>query len=131
MNTTTPLTRRTTVAAACLATLFAGVTACGTEHGTPAASGRPASSAELANAAKANQDAYVQRLQAEARAEAARQARAEHADAQRWAHGYQGDHGESFGDDHRQSQSPEPAPVKLHRARAHPPGYNKAALGEG
>src|SRR3954469_7527891 len=102
------LPRRTAAMAACLAALFAGATACGTEHGTSSGSGthpQAATSLERASAAKANQKAYLQRLDAQAQAEAARAARAQHADAQRWAHGYQSNHTEpgGYGDDRRQA----------------------------
>jgi hypothetical protein len=117
MNTNTRLTTRAAAVTICLAALFGGATACGTEDGTSDASGsRPhaASSLDLAESAKANQSAYLQRLQAEARAEAARQARIEHADAARWAHGYPGATSQSngYGDDRRQSieQAPHDTP---------------------
>jgi hypothetical protein len=121
------LTTRTAAVTACLAALFAGATACGTEDGTSTGSGaRPAaSSVELANSAKANQQVYLQRLQAQARAEAARQARVEKADAARAAHGNSGGSA-GYGDDHRQqTQRPYggyPGP--------HPAGYDKALRGE-
>ncbi len=106
MNT---LTTRTAAVTACLAALFAGATACGTEDGISTGSGaRPAaSSVDLANSAKANQQVYLQRLQAQARAEAARQARVDKADAARAAQGNLGA-GAGYGDDHRQQQTPGP-----------------------
>jgi hypothetical protein len=84
------LPTRTAAVAACLAALFAGATACGTEDGTSSTAddapfgvkaGR--TSAELLGAAKAQQDAYLRQLAAQ-RAE---QGRAERAEAVRWGHG--------------------------------------------
>jgi len=108
------LTTRTAAMAACLAALFAGATACGTEDGT--ASARTATSIDQLDSAKANQSEYLQRLHAQA--EAARQARAERADAARWQHGYPGADAQSqgYGDDRRQPTG----------QAQHPPGYNKA-----
>jgi hypothetical protein len=131
MNTNARLTTRTVAAATCLAALFAGATACGTEDGTASAKtgSRPASvsSVDLISSAKTNQAVYLQRLRAQA--EAARQLRAEAADAARWAQGQPGDstgsHG--YGDDHRHQQ----AQVRSHRASSaqHAPGFDKALPG--
>lgn len=128
--TTTPSTRRTALAA-CFFALIAGATACGTEDGTASAKsgGRPQklSSAELIDGAKTSQDAYLQRLHAQA--EAARQLRAEHADAARWAHGYPSPTGSSgYGDDRRQSQG-QPSHPRTASAH-HPPGFDKALPGK-
>jgi hypothetical protein len=122
MNTnhiTTRSTIRSASLAACLALLFAGATACGTEGGKASAKPHAASIAQL-DSAKANQSEYLQRLNAAA--EAARQARAERADAARWAHGHTGDptKAKGFGDDRRQQETP----------RSHAPGYNKALPSE-
>src|SRR5690349_21802426 len=121
MNTS--LTTRTAFAAACVAALVAGATACGTEDGT--ASARTVSAANQQNSARANQDQYLQRLNSAA--EAARQARAEKADAARWAQGYPGPttSPQVSGDDRRQA-------IEESRGSStstHPPGYDKALPG--
>ncbi|HET6940301.1 MAG TPA: hypothetical protein VFI19_16915, partial [Nocardioides sp.] len=109
----------TTALAACLAALFAFGTACGTEHATAPARAHAASIGQL-DSAKANQSEYLRRLNAAA--DAARQARAEHADAARWARGHSGDSKKSqgFGDDRRLQQT----------SASHPAGYNKALPSE-
>ena len=113
-------TIRSTALAACLALLFAGATACGTEHGTattPARDGYPGaqiheasrpSSADLIEKEKANQHAYLDQLKAQ-RAHAGRPS-------------------EGFGDDRRQSiehSRSDHAPAGQHSA-----GYNKALPSE-
>ena len=116
MNTTT-ITRRSTIRSAafvaCLGLLFAGATACGTEDRQASAKPHAASIDQL-DSAKANQSAYLQRLNAAG--QAARQARAERADAARWARRHAGDTSTSqgFGDDRRQQQTPS----------SHSPGYH-------
>jgi len=114
--TTARITRRAAAAAACAAALIAGATACGTEDGT--ASARTATSID--QGAKASQSEYLQRLNSAA--EAARQARAERADAARWQHGYPGPDTKSqgYGDDRRQPAG----------EAKHPSGFNKALPGE-
>ena len=91
-NLTTTRSTRSTALAACFFALIAGATACGTEDGTASAKsgGRPQtlSSSALIDGAKTSQEAYLQRLHTQAEAEAARQLRAEHADAARWARGH-------------------------------------------
>jgi hypothetical protein len=129
MNTklTTTRSTRTTALAACFFALVAGATACGTEDGTASAKsgGRPPtlSSNELVEGAKTSQQAYLQRLRAAA--EAARQLRAERADAARWAHGHAASGGSHpSGDDHRNSH---PAPSS---GAHHSPGFDKALRAE-
>jgi hypothetical protein len=107
MNTnhiTTRSTIRSASLAACLALLFAGATACGTEGAATQAktSNRPASlsSIDLIEKARANQKWYLQQLKAE-RPKAARPA-------------------PGFGDDRRPQQT----------APSHSPGYNKALPSE-
>jgi hypothetical protein len=119
MNTN-HITRRSTLRsaslAACLALLIAGATACGDEHAAAPTKSKGAaslSSIDLIEQAKANQSAYLRELDAKA----AEQARAERADAARWA---QGNTTHASGDDHRQ-----PIP-----SAQHAPGYNKALAGE-
>jgi hypothetical protein len=122
MNTnliTARSTIRATAFAACLGLLFAGATACGTEHAaTPAKTGnRPASlsSIDLIEKAKANQQSRLQQLKA------------------------QGSHpsrpSAGFGDDRRSHPSPSSAGFGDDRRQqqaqtAHAPGYNKALLSE-
>jgi hypothetical protein len=115
--TTARITRRAAAAAACAAALIAGATACGTEDGTASAQARTATSID---GAKANQAEYLQRLNSAA--EAARQARAERADAARWQHGYPGPDTQSqgYGDDRRQPAG----------EAKHPSGFNKALPSE-
>jgi hypothetical protein len=127
MNTSSTKARLTTrgaAMAACLAALFAGATACGTEDGTASAKTRAASSIDQLESAKANQSQYLQRLHAAI--EAARQARAEKADAARWARGNDSDSNKAqrFGDDRRQQQGQTHTPPP-HDA----PGYDKALPG--
>src|SRR5262245_33761594 len=120
MNTTT-ITRRSTTRsaalAACLGLLFAGATACGTDHATADRSGnRPASlsSIDLIEKAKANQQSYLQQL----KAQGSNQSRpsASFGDDRR---SHPSPSSAGFGDDHRQQQA----------QSAHAPGYNKALPG--
>src|SRR4051794_22192949 len=130
MNTTLITTRstiRATALAACLVLLVAGATACGTEDGTASAkTGNRAaalSSIDLIESAKGNQSTYLQQLRAEA--EAARQARADHAYAARSSQGHTGDtaNSQGFGDDRRQAiEGSQPR----HTPPMHDSGYNKA-----
>ena len=117
------LTRRGVAVAACAAALIAGATACGTEDGTASARSQAASIHQV-DSAKANQAEYLQQLNAAV--EAARQARAEKADAARWARGYPGATTPSpgFGDDRRQAIDES----RDNSTRA--PGYNKAMPGQ-
>jgi hypothetical protein len=105
LNTVRP-TRRATALAACLGLLFAGATACGTEHAAPPAKtgNRPASlsSNDLVEKEKANQKWdlwYLQLL------------KAQRPDAARPTPGFGDDRRQQqappgFGDDRRQQQAP-------------------------
>jgi hypothetical protein len=108
MNTNARLITRTAAGAACLAAIFAGATACGTEDGTTSATSHTATSTQSLASARANEALYLQQLHAAV--EAARVARAENADAARWAGKAAEEAGKEtktptsqFGDDRRQS----------------------------
>jgi hypothetical protein len=121
----TTTTIGSTALAACLALLFAGATACGSEDGiasTPARHGQPAAqiqqagqpssvdfSADLIEGGKANHHSYRQQL----RAQGAQVARAS----------------DGFGDDRRQSI--EQSRASHATVGQHAPGYDEALLSEG
>ena len=93
MNTT-HRTARLAAVTACLAALFAGATACGTERASSPSTAAAAGGADLSKAARANQDAYLRELGAKARASL---------------------HPNGFSDDRREPS----ASVTLHRSRQH------------
>jgi hypothetical protein len=133
MNTNLTTTRsiRSASFAACLALLFAGAVACGTEDGpTSAKTGsRPhtLSSIELIEGAKTSQAAYLQQLSAQA--ETAQRLSAVRADAARWLRGYPHQSKQpGFGDDRREqvTQPRQSDGPTTH----HSPGFDKALPSE-